>query len=419
MLEDGGAIISNIKILEKWTEKYQSPPRLMILLNNENTPMEEIEQRSQVEQMQMEQTGIVTNAMAPPIPRSLDDSRTNAIETRPTAEVTQTSNDQELEVIRNQECREPVHCPSWSWSELPRQIIDKCKEQKRALKCERDLLVNLITMYLMNDLKDTSQATIRTMASDICQLYPATFADRLGDTVLGTKSEVLAKQLSRSVAYRKKMANPVILDHQTGPTNRGQKRKRKDSISLDSHGCVLWEPPIPPGESAESQRTAQGILKEKAKSTDRQECEILDALIGSYATQRMQINRRSGLIVDVLEEWPFLMESSYFLWHATKLLGKNVDEIFRGTLNAHSVIYRYINYYQIERCNSQAQQLKNMRKILTTSASAMERLGNNACQQLAIIPLLTEYFKEDANLLYLVMDVSIFFKVKNILDNTA
>ncbi|XP_015120383.1 uncharacterized protein LOC107043397 [Diachasma alloeum] len=65
-----------------------------------------------------------------------------------------------------------------------------------------------------------------------------------------------------------------------------------------------------------------------------------------------------------------------------------------------------MKYYEIQRCNSEKQQLLEMRRILNAAELARQRLQCDNPLKIATIPVLLAYFKENQDRLYIIRDAA-------------
>lgn len=299
----------------------------------------------------------------------------------------------------------PIPLP---WCKFPSNLLTACKQKKIPADIDKRSMINSVADWIIDDLKDTRTGVVRLAARSICSKHPQSFADRLAEKIIGDGVESLVKSIANRISYiltlRKNEGRPT-------PSVSTGKSKKSTSLTVDTYGTVASQPGLPPEETAATQqRVKEFLLTQYPKLNGRDQPRIDDAMETTYPSQRIAImTRKSLLIGEVLEDWPFLREPGYFIKHAAQLVGKRlVFNEFVANVAKYFSIHQYMGFY----VNEQKKKLKNemtdkltkICEVLKQSSDAATSLNESFPQAVALIPLLLTYFNEE-NEIYRLVEV--------------
>lgn len=286
-------------------------------------------------------------------------------------------------------------------------LKEACEQGTTANPRDRRYLVASIANY-MKELKDFQRSTAEKFASFIVNKYPNTFCDRIGNEYIGKGTGTLRDQIYNAADYRKNEKDRKKHFRESVYTDDEPHASRKH----DEYGCVAYAPELPPGETKESQEIYRQKLKDLYTSLTFDDVTVPMLIRDTYATLRSVINKKEDRDINkIFTDWPFLIEPSKLINHATCLLGKPVSEVWQNSLTA--LAEKIKNYFK-EMCISknptkgnQAQRIKKMSKLLA-EAKAEKKLSKSRTPNIIVIfPLLMAYFEENQDIFIKVIDVSL------------
>ncbi|XP_071573700.1 uncharacterized protein [Temnothorax nylanderi] len=304
------------------------------------------------------------------------------------------------------------------WKIFPRRLTECCNNGQRALEVDRRTMVAGIAEYMTQDLKDYSRRTAERIAKIITEKYPKTFSDVINNKTVGSGMESLRQQIYNAVNYRKgidketKRRAEIRLSEETAddPAPALPKPRKQDE-----YGCTEYEPLLPPTESTTSQTNKKLQLIQFFKSDEKDEKKISQLMDDTYPTQRVDINKKTRDLVQLLQVWPYLQSPKYLIDHASRLLGKSVQATWEESLTMYAKpIRKYIIFSEkskmikLRQSNSISETKPNESKIdilqIISDAKASSTATQSEVALIAVIfPLIATQLKEDPQYLFRVI----------------
>lgn len=320
----------------------------------------------------------------------------------------------------------PINLGASVWDKMPKRLIECCEKGQRVYPVDRRSMVAIIASYMVEELKDTSRRTAERIAQFVAENYPKSFEDNIGAEVIGAGMESLRCQLYNAVNYRKNDKFIKRKRCQTDPNNDSDEEnissdpESRKSRKEDEYECVDYQPLLPPGESKTTQHEKQKDWMKRVQLAERDEEQIARLVDETYPSQRIAINEKQRDLTKLFADWPHLAESEYFKQHASRLLGKSVQDQWEKSLTENATPLR--KFYSITQKSkvlksrqkstadeTGAETAVNPDEVLEILARAKE--ASTASQDQiplisSIFPLTALHMKEDRNLLYKVVAVS-------------
>ncbi|KAK3924841.1 Selenocysteine lyase [Frankliniella fusca] len=200
-------------------------------------------------------------------------------------------------------------------------------------------VVHVLANHLVSK-NDFSRTSCNTIAKEVFIKYPDSF------TIKDADGNVLSDGYSSfltSLYERINFIKPPELKRRRGAKRQLIEDEDGDfehelNPRYESYGCVAWQPRIPEGESRESQERMRGMA-----ALDDSPDILPDLYDKTYWLQRTDINNRKGSLEEVLLLWPALKQTSFFLSHCAKLLGKDCREVWFESLQSQGHnLFKYL-----------------------------------------------------------------------------
>ena len=273
----------------------------------------------------------------------------------------------------------------------------------------------------MIDIKDTSRTLAGKFARKLCDAYPETFFDKLGgkkvegnDDIWGDGYETLTTQIYNCVKYREnsssKSRKRKRVPERDSDDEEIEARENEEVIAKkwDEYGCVEYAPDLPSTETSNSQEEKRLLLKEFFENNENDEKEVLKLMNETYSTQRSSINKRNRNLNDVMIDWPFLSNPVHFINHSSRLLGKNVSEIWNESLKAKAKIIRlYLKVPQkIVKGDKKDNKKEKIIAIFHESKQYIDVNKSKLYKILVIFSLLATVFDEKIDCFFKIIKVS-------------
>ena len=187
-------------------------------------------------------------------------------------------------------------------------------------------MIRLIVDEMRKKWKNPSLPVCRFVASKVVSKFPESFEDRIdSNQILGNGNYSLARQIRARVEHLNR--------GEVGARIRAKKTSGESSGQFvakpaDSYGCVNFQPDLPQSESLDSITTKKNELKEiwSTSGTQGTGNAVTENLMkATYFLQRQMINAHTPVTV-LQDEFPYLLQTKYVLWHFEELVGKNAYE---------------------------------------------------------------------------------------------
>lgn len=253
--------------------------------------------------------------------------------------------------------------------------------------------MRLMAAYLVWDLGDPTLRTTTSVAKAIVARYPP-IANRIGSIVMEKCYETLATSIYNRVIIenKKKIARDGGLvdgaaegqDADSPTPGRSVRRL----LQRDSYGCVQWQPDAyPDGETAITQEENRVSLLTKSWEEDR--AVIISLMERTYSSQRLQINKKEAVSIS-RASWPFLQKPEITIAHFGRLVGSDVEGLWRDSLEKKAEpISSYMK-------SVNGRRREELQKIITIMELAERTLVSELPKAQALLPLLLAYFGETA-----------------------
>lgn len=290
------------------------------------------------------------------------------------------------------------------WSKVSNEILDKCKNGQQLGRRER-LSLNQVIVDFMQFMKTTAKVKSDEIATAIYNTYPDTFSDRIGGTTFGKGCESLKQSIYNAVLYRKNRSEKKIRLVDSDDEEIAERQRQTDlNHKGDQYGCIDYAPKLPEDEDDTLQEIKRCILIELFSNTESDRHEILKLMNETYPTQRASINGKNRNLECITSDWPFLKDAECLIAHSSRLLGKNVSEIWSNSIQQKGKTMRqWFKTPQVQkREKMDAEKINN---FFNECKNACEVRKDQVPKSLIIFQLLSTYFKESEESLFKIIDV--------------
>lgn len=270
-----------------------------------------------------------------------------------------------------------------NWDDFPKEVLSACENKTRPHKKYLSEMVRMIASRIMKIDISPGRRNLRIIARKIVSKYPETFQDSVIESVIAGGVESLRNKIEECIDNKKRRA--PLAETFALPEDMPQKKKRK--TAKESLGCINWQPmDLPFGQTKETQQQLKCLLVAEFEKDQPDKEFVKSAMYQTYATQRFFINSMKS-ITEIRNEWPFLLEETYILWHFEELVGKDLLSLFRDKLPV-----KCKKIYEFMSCENSKKRLSECQNLIRNSK---ERLQNSTPEILGAFLLLLAYFEED------------------------
>ncbi|KAJ8050143.1 hypothetical protein HOLleu_03227 [Holothuria leucospilota] len=230
----------------------------------------------------------------------------------------------------------------------------------------------------------------RIVAQKVVAEYRKSFKDEIG-----TGCDSLLTQLVNRVDYLFRQPGGHVFKRRSQSNESITPKKRK----TDSYGCINWQAETFPAEEHEETK------KKKKKTKDLQtfytsgqhDANIKELIDPTYISQRTMINSKDCILIDLMEQWPYLLKEAYLLDHFNILVGINLKNKVEEC--AKTKISRLCRFLEQE-----ASHIQRLRQTLHSMKDAMEANGNG--NGIGTLLLLCRYFDKDTEVIAIEVSTS-------------
>ncbi|XP_011698267.1 PREDICTED: uncharacterized protein LOC105456143 [Wasmannia auropunctata] len=134
------------------------------------------------------------------------------------------------------------------WNKVPSGIFEACKNGEKLLPKHRQSLNRVVADYMINEIKATSRAVAEEIAHNICETYPLTFKDIIGNEQWGSGIETLRLQIYNCVQYMKHTKQQTKRSLSPDSDDVDNELKKKEALLLrrqDEYGGVEYASKLP------------------------------------------------------------------------------------------------------------------------------------------------------------------------------
>lgn len=195
------------------------------------------------------------------------------------------------------------------WHKFSVKLMNALKEKTRPLPRERRQMIRIIIEDLMAADTRPGRSKLKQIAQELVEQHPDSFLDKCGTNVVGQGFASLVMQMENRVEnVRRQYA------FSTSPVERPKKKSRLS----DRYGCSQWEPDSP--NDCHNLEGKKKMLQEAFKGKPLPETDIKTLMSDTYYAQRITLNNEVN-VIKVMEQWPYLFETTHLLDHTEKLVG--------------------------------------------------------------------------------------------------
>ncbi|XP_032363507.1 uncharacterized protein LOC116676683 [Etheostoma spectabile] len=195
------------------------------------------------------------------------------------------------------------------WQKFPVTLMNALKEKKRPLPKDRRHMIRIIMEDMMATDTRPGRSKLKQVAQQLVERYPDSFLDKCGINVVGQGFASLVMQMENRVEnVRRQYAFSTSHDE----------RPKKKCRASDRYGCTQWQP-----ESLNDFNSHEGkkkMLQDAFKENLLPQSDIKRLMSETYYAQRITLNSEEN-IIKVMEEWPYLFNTTHLLDHTEKLMG--------------------------------------------------------------------------------------------------
>ncbi|TDH09030.1 hypothetical protein EPR50_G00104010 [Perca flavescens] len=195
------------------------------------------------------------------------------------------------------------------WQKFPDTLMDALKEKKRPPPKHRRHMIRIIMEDMMATDTRPGRSKLKQVAQQLVERYPDSFLDKCGINVVGQGFASLVMQMENRVEN-------VRRQYAFSTSHEG--RPKKKCRSSDRYGCTQWQP-----ESLNdfnSQEDKKKMLQDAFKENLLPQSDIKRLMSETYCAQRITLNSEEN-VIKVMEEWPYIFNTSHLLDHTEKLMG--------------------------------------------------------------------------------------------------
>ncbi|KAL7291767.1 hypothetical protein TKK_0014553 [Trichogramma kaykai] len=240
--------------------------------------------------------------------------------------------------------------------------------EKKRIKTE-------IVDYMLMVLKDTTAGTARKFAEALCERYRASFITEIPGLTFYNHDDFFKQSIYNALNYSKGKSNSVKRKASDDSDDEAVKEKEKEDElrkRQDQYGCVNFSPSLPEDENTDSQEEKRVMLMKLCENPGKNQTEIINLIKATYPSVRKELNEKIGIYKDVKKVWQTSLESRA------------------------KIIRRYFKYEKRKDTSNE-----NIWK----EAKSYEQLRNDKISRtLVVFELLFNYFKEESNELYQLVD---------------
>lgn len=128
---------------------------------------------------------------------------------------------------------------------IPSDVKEAIERKKRPSASGRASMVERIVDHCREEVPNLQRSMLNSVALDLVTAYPETFKDSI--LISDHGSDSLAKQMRDKFDNDKRPALPTP-------------RERQAPAIKEAFGCINWNPPLPEGETEETQENKRKIL---------------------------------------------------------------------------------------------------------------------------------------------------------------
>ncbi|XP_039307544.1 uncharacterized protein LOC105207072 isoform X2 [Solenopsis invicta] len=282
------------------------------------------------------------------------------------------------------------------WSKLSERIVAACVRGDKLCFSDRKAVIQKIVEYMIDTLKNTTRSKAHEIATILCNTYPKTFADTIGnDEMWGSGLETVRLEIYNACLYKinskKRKSFSKATNYDSDDAEQEERQQQATSRRQDEYGCVEYAP-ILLDENAESENKRRTLLELFALHEINPQ--VLKLMEETYPTLRAVLNDKNRNLEIIAAEWPFLQETDCFFQYCSRLLGKNVVQVWTNSLsNKTKSIRQYFKHSQKKKANE-------INEIINDCKTAVQIRKDKIPKLLVIFRLLIFYFNEKENFLF-------------------
>ncbi|XP_041829977.1 uncharacterized protein LOC121635872 [Melanotaenia boesemani] len=269
---------------------------------------------------------------------------------------------------------------------------------------DRRHMVKVIVDSMREHCLNPTRKDCTTVAKAITQMYPGSFLDNTeeGETI-GCGYFTLLQQLKTRVEYvnRDNTLSRLRRPRRSQTSDDDQPPPPAKCARIDSYGCINWQPQeYPDGETPNSleekrKEMVDIFTQEGLRAAERGR--VKDLMTVTYLKQREDINADpSPSILDISQQWPFLLSWKFLLSHFTTLTGVDLHTRLKDDMDKKGK--RLLEYFR-----SQMMSWTKEVKVLLKDALKEDREGTDG---LAALLVMMTHFKEAEDALLILADVT-------------
>lgn len=290
------------------------------------------------------------------------------------------------------------------YSKLSDEMMKKL-QSKKSLSPNEKSNISVVIADFLHFRKDVGASAVQKITSEMCRAHPESFSIVVGGKKWSDGQDNFKIQIRNRINYLKSKQNLSLGNGTAAGTSKRTKKRSSTLQKQDEYGCVEYSPPLPDDETPDDQEAKRNrLLKLHQVISYQEDREEINRLMDqTYPTQRAQINGEGRDLVVIMALWPFLRSPTSLILHASRLLGKDVRNIWNEAIqNKTTPIAAYMKSRRNVRGREQI-----FKEIFQESEEANVKNKSRAADTMVIFPLLINYFKEKSNYFYTIVDVSI------------
>ncbi|XP_039315484.1 uncharacterized protein LOC105205425 isoform X2 [Solenopsis invicta] len=129
------------------------------------------------------------------------------------------------------------------WSKLSERIVAACVRGDKLCFSDRKAVIQKIVEYMIDTLKNTTRSKAHEIATILCNTYPKTFADTIGnDEMWGSGLETVRLEIYNACLYKinskKRKSFSKATNYDSDDAEQEERQQQATSRRQDEYGCV-------------------------------------------------------------------------------------------------------------------------------------------------------------------------------------
>lgn len=291
------------------------------------------------------------------------------------------------------------------WSSMPNDLMSALHAKQVPLPKARREMVRQVVKQICKFTSKPGRQNLRVISAKIVSEWPGCFDDRIGDVVVGSGYYSLFTQLENGLdnANRGSVNSTackrlVMHSDSAASVSDIETVEKKRNKTVDEYGCINANPKqLPEGETDESIEEKRLQMIEMYNNRQDDDEKVKDLMTVTYYSQRATIRDVGHRMTDVRERFPFLFSHVGLSCHFENLLGIPLSSL-------NSCIAKQYGHIMSFMASRQLSQIKN---VIDDINRAKAEMHSTEPELFGIVCLLSSYFEEDVNSLFILQDATI------------